>query len=37
LEGRWFRDRVPYERVEAVRMEEDCMDLDEPEDNDDSG
>ncbi|KAH9079690.1 hypothetical protein EDB83DRAFT_2514204 [Lactarius deliciosus] len=36
LEGRWFRDRVPYERVEAVRMEEDCMDLDEPEDNDDS-
>ncbi|KAI9459447.1 hypothetical protein BJY52DRAFT_1186406 [Lactarius psammicola] len=36
LEGRWFRDRVPYERVEAVRMEEDCMDLDEPEDNNDS-
>jgi transcription factor C subunit 6 len=37
LEGRWFRDRVPYERVEAMRMEEDGMDVDEePEDNDDS-
>ncbi|KAN0116627.1 hypothetical protein V8E52_005771 [Russula decolorans] len=35
LEGRWFRDRVPYERVEAIRLEEDVMDVDvdEPEDN----
>jgi transcription factor C subunit 6 len=34
LEGRWFRDRVPYERVEAMRLEEDVMDVDvdEPED-----
>ena len=34
LEGRWFRDR-PYERVEAIRFEEDVMDVDgdEPEDN----
>ena len=36
LEGRWFRDRVPYERVEAMRMEEEGMDVDEPEDIDDS-
>jgi len=37
LEGRWFRDRVPYDRVEAMRLEEDAMDVDleEPEDNDD--
>jgi transcription factor C subunit 6 len=37
LGGRWFRDRVPYERVEAMRLEEDAMDVDveEPEDNDD--
>ena len=35
LEGRWFRDRVPYERVEAIRLEEGAMDVDvdEPEDN----
>jgi transcription factor C subunit 6 len=35
LEGRWFRDRVPYERVEAIRLEENVMDVDvdEPEDN----
>ena len=36
LEGRWFRDRIPYERVETVRMEECSMELDEQEDNDDS-
>lgn len=40
LEGRWFRDRVPYERVEAIRLEgqEDAMDVDvnEVEDNEDS-
>ena len=37
LEGRWFRDRTPYERVEAMRLEEDVMDVDadEIEDNDD--
>ena len=29
LEGRWFRDRVPYERVEVMRLEEeDAMDVD---------
>ena len=28
LEGRWFRDRFPYERVEAIRLEEDVMSLD---------
>ena len=35
LKGRWFRDRVPYERVEAIRLEEDAMDVDvdELEDN----
>jgi hypothetical protein len=35
LEGRCFRDRVPYERVEAIRLEDDVMDVDvdEPEDN----
>jgi transcription factor C subunit 6 len=34
LEGRWFRDRVPYERVEAMRLEEGAkdVDVDEPED-----
>ena len=34
LEGRWFRDN-PYEHVEAIRLEEDVMDVDgdEPEDN----
>ena len=34
LEGKWFRDRVPYERVEAIPLEEDVMDVDvdEPED-----
>ncbi|KAH9980956.1 hypothetical protein BGW80DRAFT_1162238 [Lactifluus volemus] len=36
LEGRWFRDRCPYERVEAMRMEVDGMEVDEPEDNDES-
>jgi transcription factor C subunit 6 len=36
LEGRWFRDRFPYERVEAMRMEEDGMDVDEAEDDDES-
>ncbi|KAI9511105.1 hypothetical protein F5148DRAFT_1298112 [Russula earlei] len=28
LEGRWFRDRIPYESVEAMRLEEDAMDVD---------
>ena|SRR6266851_7782466 len=38
LEGRWFRDRVPYDRVEAMRLEEDAMDVDvdEAEDIEDS-
>jgi len=36
LGGRWFRDRVPYERVEVMWLEVDAMDVDveEPEDND---
>ena len=35
LEETWFRDRIPYERVEAIRLEEDVMDIDgdEPEDD----
>jgi hypothetical protein len=35
VEVRWFRDRVPYERVETIRLEEDVMDVDvdEPVDN----
>jgi transcription factor C subunit 6 len=28
LEGRWFRDRVPYEQVEAMQLKEDAMDID---------
>ncbi len=38
LEGKWFRERVPYERVEAIRLEEGVMDVDvdEPEDNENS-
>ncbi|KAI0306286.1 hypothetical protein B0F90DRAFT_1688642 [Multifurca ochricompacta] len=37
LKGRWFRDRVPYERIEAMRLEEEnAMEVDELEDNDDS-
>ena len=38
LEGEWFWDRVPYERVEAIRLEEDVMevDVDEPQDYENS-